>query len=645
VAAPERLGHSFARIPVSAPAASAAPVQRRAATALLPSSGGQPVPAAVRTAASRVLGADLSRVRVHVGGYVRGFGADGLAHGERVHFAPGHYRPYSEAGRHLLGHELAHVVQQREARARRPAGASPVNADPALEAEADSAAERMAEGVAAPLAGRGAGPAQPAAGAPVQLGKTRQQYKNRQSSHKQQWAADRYANAASDQADEPEPPQPQRVRRQRAEAVDRAPVEREPEPDPVFSPNPFAPLAEDGDLPGGIALPKPKKKAKPSKQPVVARDLSAQAEQPVRNVARPNASAAPSQDGSGLDEGFGPEVRRGYRNDRYRAHPSAKRETVPAPEGERRAITGLSQNISHEVLANVVSGEAPLRPMKGTHGKVSWATVTHHGQRALPSRPYSGRDDPSNALMNLSYMSGRDDVHIPEEAVRRQYDYHAGKATRHALRLQRGKNTVMPRGKQREALPGRDELEDEDGSVAEVSGQRLRKTKKRGEGRKARKNADRNQRLNEPATVDRIERQAGVRTWKALGVHGEGARGLTSMSVPGNHPLSRPSGDFVVASESARDRFVIDGQEAYQARGGGKLPKGRRPRHPVGGNSDFERFIGTLSPGAYEGVDNRAEPEPEARAARRVKKKPGAPRNQGRGKGGNRGGGKGQRGR
>jgi hypothetical protein len=59
------------------------------------------------------LGADFSRVRVHTGdGVAREHGADAVALGDDIHFDDGKYDPGSSEGVELIGHELAHTVQQ-----------------------------------------------------------------------------------------------------------------------------------------------------------------------------------------------------------------------------------------------------------------------------------------------------------------------------------------------------------------------------------------------------------------------------------------------------------------------------------------------------------------------------------------------------
>src|SRR5271154_2698832 len=84
------------------------------------------------------LGADFSAVRVHVGPQAERIGAIAFTTGADIYFAPGRYQPDTPRGQQLLGHELAHVVQQRSGRVRNPLGAGvTVVQDRVLEAEAE----------------------------------------------------------------------------------------------------------------------------------------------------------------------------------------------------------------------------------------------------------------------------------------------------------------------------------------------------------------------------------------------------------------------------------------------------------------------------------------------------------------------------
>jgi hypothetical protein len=105
---------------------------------LRPGIPGRPLPEAVQRRMERVLRADLSGVRVHVGPQAAALGAFAFTHGSDIYFAPGQYAPETAAGSRLLAHELTHVVQQRSGRVRHPFGNGvAVVQDSALEAEAE----------------------------------------------------------------------------------------------------------------------------------------------------------------------------------------------------------------------------------------------------------------------------------------------------------------------------------------------------------------------------------------------------------------------------------------------------------------------------------------------------------------------------
>ncbi len=151
-----RFGHHFGRVRVSPPASGAGaaePIQTRAAEMrppgqhLAPAGRGRSLPEALQGKMERAYGQDFSGVRVHEGGAAESIGAMAFTRGENIHFAPGQYRPASRAGQELIGHELAHVVQQRAGRVSAPQGkGAPINSDPALEAEADTQGARAANG-------------------------------------------------------------------------------------------------------------------------------------------------------------------------------------------------------------------------------------------------------------------------------------------------------------------------------------------------------------------------------------------------------------------------------------------------------------------------------------------------------------------
>jgi hypothetical protein len=101
-------------------------------------SGGLPLPDAVRAKMETAFSADFSNVRVHIGREASSLGAIAFTWGTNIHFAPGQYNPHTLQGQKLLGHELWHVVQQKNGRVRNPFGGGvAVVQDYALEAEAD----------------------------------------------------------------------------------------------------------------------------------------------------------------------------------------------------------------------------------------------------------------------------------------------------------------------------------------------------------------------------------------------------------------------------------------------------------------------------------------------------------------------------
>jgi hypothetical protein len=105
---------------------------------------GNPLPDAVRAKMEAAFGTDFSRVRVHEGPQAARIGAIAFTTGHDIYFAPGQYRPETVQGQQLLGHELAHVVQQRQGRVRAPGSGVSVVQDHALEAEADRLGMRAA---------------------------------------------------------------------------------------------------------------------------------------------------------------------------------------------------------------------------------------------------------------------------------------------------------------------------------------------------------------------------------------------------------------------------------------------------------------------------------------------------------------------
>ena len=104
----------------------------------LAGSVGRAMPDAVLRKMEQVFKADFSDVRIYQGTQAASIGAHAFTMGSRIYFAPGQYSPDTARGQQLLGHELAHVLQQRSGRVRAPQGGGMVVVnDHALEAEAD----------------------------------------------------------------------------------------------------------------------------------------------------------------------------------------------------------------------------------------------------------------------------------------------------------------------------------------------------------------------------------------------------------------------------------------------------------------------------------------------------------------------------
>ena len=127
---------------VSAPAGAAAPAEARPDAGSTRPAGalgeGQPLTPDSRAFFEPSLGRDLGQVRIHTDeraqSAARGLNARAFTLGRDVAFAAGEFDPGSQTGRHLLAHELAHVVQQADrgpAVQRQPAPAAAPAATPA----------------------------------------------------------------------------------------------------------------------------------------------------------------------------------------------------------------------------------------------------------------------------------------------------------------------------------------------------------------------------------------------------------------------------------------------------------------------------------------------------------------------------------
>jgi hypothetical protein len=105
------------------------------------------IPSPVRAKMEAGFGADFSDVRVHPrSSRAAELGALAYTQGSEIHVAPGQWAPETRQGQELLGHELAHVVQQREGRVQATVQYKGValNDEAGLEAEADAMGARVA---------------------------------------------------------------------------------------------------------------------------------------------------------------------------------------------------------------------------------------------------------------------------------------------------------------------------------------------------------------------------------------------------------------------------------------------------------------------------------------------------------------------
>jgi hypothetical protein len=121
----------------------------------------------------RAFRADFSTVRIREGSPARLAGVRAYTRGEDVHVSPGALRTETEGGRELLGHELAHVLQQRD-------GLVGPGMAGALEGAAERAGARAARGLPVSSIDRDAAPPSPSspgpralvqAGGPAQAGR------------------------------------------------------------------------------------------------------------------------------------------------------------------------------------------------------------------------------------------------------------------------------------------------------------------------------------------------------------------------------------------------------------------------------------------------------------------------------------------
>lgn len=105
------------------------------------------MPDSVKQQMEKSFHTDFSSVRIHPeSSNAPEVGALAYTQGTDIHFAPGQFKPDTSSGQQLLGHELAHVVQQQEGRVQPTTEISgmAVNDDVSLEHEADRLGSKAA---------------------------------------------------------------------------------------------------------------------------------------------------------------------------------------------------------------------------------------------------------------------------------------------------------------------------------------------------------------------------------------------------------------------------------------------------------------------------------------------------------------------
>lgn len=122
------------------------------------SSGGSPLSADVREDMEGRFGQDFSDVRVHTGSAAhdsaKSVNAQAYTVGSNIVFQSDKYDPSSDSGKHMLAHELTHVVQQRSGPVDGTdagGGVKVSNPSDRFEREAVANADRMMSAPAAPV--------------------------------------------------------------------------------------------------------------------------------------------------------------------------------------------------------------------------------------------------------------------------------------------------------------------------------------------------------------------------------------------------------------------------------------------------------------------------------------------------------------
>lgn len=108
------------------------------------------MPAPVQAKMEGSFGMSLSDVSLFESSMVSQNGAEAVASGNKIAFAPGKLDPYSSSGQELLGHELSHVVSQK----RGEVSGSGLLKSSSLEHRADAEGAKAARGESIKGAGK-----------------------------------------------------------------------------------------------------------------------------------------------------------------------------------------------------------------------------------------------------------------------------------------------------------------------------------------------------------------------------------------------------------------------------------------------------------------------------------------------------------
>lgn len=122
---------------------------------------GAPLDAASRARLEPSFGQDLSSVRVHTDApaarSAEAVSAKAYTAGDHIVFGAGHYAPHTDAGAHLIAHEVTHVVQQSQGLARSPDEEIKVQRDETDNGPGTSGSAAAASAGSPPPAGSAAG--------------------------------------------------------------------------------------------------------------------------------------------------------------------------------------------------------------------------------------------------------------------------------------------------------------------------------------------------------------------------------------------------------------------------------------------------------------------------------------------------------